>query len=269
MATDSTRRHTRAATLAGVYSARNSLATLPRRPHPLPLRLSAGPRDPLTPARAVASAVSLSRGGSPAALEGQGDVPGDASVSALSELPPLTRDIDFGSVRSPSPLSTVVHGEPMSLPPPPSEQSVSTVSKATQDMSRDELVSLARRYESLARDAMAEANRKLSVPFETEPNSGAADLREFSSAVPVDEGPSRNKGKGPDPRNWGAAGFSVDFSDHNLEAQHEAFDNFAEINRMVKQEEPIEFTSNPHVPSVEPTGYEQAWPGNCRTNCCA
>ncbi|KAJ7656134.1 hypothetical protein DFH06DRAFT_1298411 [Mycena polygramma] len=252
MATDSTRRHTRAATLAGIYPApklpRNTPSSSSSPPSPS-LRRATGSLNtrPVTPEllySTVASAVSLSGGGSPATLEGQGDVPGNASVSSLSELPSLTRDVDFGSVRSPSPISTVVHGEPMSvrsndidrcatpLPPPPSEQSVSTVSKATQDMSRDELVSLARRYESLARDAMAEANRKLSVPFETEPSSGAADLREFSSAVPVDEGPSRNKGKGPDPRNWGAAGFSVDFSDHDLEAQHEAFDNFAEINRM-------------------------------------
>ncbi|KAJ7642383.1 hypothetical protein DFH06DRAFT_1137394 [Mycena polygramma] len=145
-------------------------------------------------------------------------------------------------------MSTVVHGETMSvrsndidrratpLPPPPSEQSesVSTVSKATQDLSRDELVSLARRYESMARDTMAEANRKLSAPYDAEPNSGSADepsMREFSSAVPVDAGPSRNKGKGPDPRNWGAAGLSVDFSERDFEAQREALENFTEINR--------------------------------------
>ncbi|KAJ7673765.1 hypothetical protein DFH06DRAFT_1292612 [Mycena polygramma] len=247
MATDSTRRHTRAATIAGIYPA-------PTLPHNTPSSSSSPPSPslsratgslntrPVTPEllySTVAAAVSLSRGGSPAAREGQGDVPGDASVSALSELPPLTRDVDFGSVRSPSPLSTVVHGETMSVRsndidprtiplPPPSElsESVSTVSKATQDMSRNEL--------SMARDAMAEANRKLSAPYDAEPNSGSADepsTREFSSAVPVDAGPSRNKGKGPDPRNWGAAGLSVDFSERDLEAQREAFENFAEINR--------------------------------------
>ncbi|KAJ7610723.1 hypothetical protein DFH06DRAFT_1374170 [Mycena polygramma] len=263
MATDPNRRHTRAATLAGIYPAptlpRNTPSSSSSPPSPSLSRATGSLNTrPVTPEllySTVASAVSLSRGVSPAALEGQGDVPGDASVSALSELPSLTRDVDFGSVRSPSPMSTVVHGETMSvrsndidrratpLPPPPSEQSesVSTVSKATQDLSRDELVSLARRYESMARDAIAEANRKLSAPFDAEPNSGSADpsLREFSSAVPVDGGPSRNKGKGPDPRNWGAAGFSVDFSDNDLEAQREAFDNFAEINRKVKQEEPM------------------------------
>ncbi|KAJ7652654.1 hypothetical protein DFH06DRAFT_1134113 [Mycena polygramma] len=212
MATDSTRRHTRAATIAGIYPA----------PTPSQATGSLNTR-PVTPEllySTVASAVSLPRGVSPAALEGQGDVPGDASVSALSELLPLTHDVDFGSVHSPSPLSTVVHGETMS------SESMSTVSKATQDMSRDEL--------SMARDAMAEANRKLSAPYDAEPNSGSADersMREFSSAVPVDAGPSRNKGKGPDPRNWGAAGLSVDFSERDLEAQHEAFENFAEINR--------------------------------------
>ncbi|KAJ7665925.1 hypothetical protein DFH06DRAFT_1295147 [Mycena polygramma] len=139
MATDSTRRHTRAATIAGIYPA----PTLPRStpssssspPSPSLSRATGSLNTrPVTPEllySTVAAAVSLSRGGSPAALKGQGDVPGNASVSSLSELPSLTRDVDFGSVRSPSPISTVVHGEPMS--------SVSTVSKATQDMSRDEL----------------------------------------------------------------------------------------------------------------------------------
>ncbi|KAJ7673154.1 hypothetical protein DFH06DRAFT_1123884 [Mycena polygramma] len=234
MATDPNRRHMRAATLAGIYPApklpRNTPSSSSSPPSPSLSRATGSLNTrPVTPEllySTVASAVSLSRGVSPATLEGQGDVPGDASVSALSELPPLTRDVDFGSVRSPSPLSTVVHGETMS------SESVSTVSKATQDMSRDEL--------SMARDAMAEANRKLSAPFDAEPNSGSAEpsKREFSSAVPNDPGPSRNKGKGPDPRNWGAAGFSVDFSEHDIEAQREAFDNFAEINRKVKQEEP-------------------------------
>ncbi|KAJ7075027.1 hypothetical protein B0H15DRAFT_806475 [Mycena belliarum] len=268
MSTDPKRRHTRAATTAGIFPA----PKLPRdTPSPTPPSsrasvsgVTGSPKSrPVTPEllySVVASAVSLSRGVSPVACEGQGDVPD--SASALSELPSLTRDVDYGSAHSVSPISTIVHGETMSVhindidldvnqstPPPPrsaESNSVSTVSKAVQDMSREELVSLARRYESMARDAMAEANRKLSAPSDAEPYSGLEDdthRHEFisSSAIPSGEGPSRNKGKGPDPRNWGDAGFSADFSEQDIAAQHEALNNFAEINRAVKEERPTRF----------------------------
>ncbi|KAJ6457832.1 hypothetical protein C8R47DRAFT_1203327 [Mycena vitilis] len=277
MTADPNRHHTRAATLAGVFPAPKLPRATPSAPSsPSGAHGSTGsPKSrPVSPALLYSDVVaaSLSRGVSPAAPEGQGDVSGTASVGALSELLSLSRDVDYGSVQSQSPIRTVVHGEPMSVHsnvidshatplPPPSAQSdsASTVSQAAEDMSREELVSLARRYESMARDVMAKANQKLSVPLDTEPDSGSEDepptheLSPLSTAIPAGEGPSRNKGKGPDPRNWGAAGFSVDFSDKDLEAQRKAFDNFAEINRKVKQEEPYKFTPNPHVPSVEPT----------------
>ncbi|KAJ7883577.1 hypothetical protein B0H13DRAFT_2344086 [Mycena leptocephala] len=274
MSTDPNRHHTRAVTRAGIYPA-------PKLPHdttllssspPSPTRTFAGatgsPKTrPVTPEllySAVASAVSLSRGVSPV----QGVVL--SSPSALSELLPLlSRDMDFGRAETPS---TVVHGETISvhsnvtdshatpLLPLPSAQSdsVSTISKATHDMSREELVALASRYESMAHDAMAEANRKLCVPLNAEPDSGLQDetytceFPPLSPANPAGEGPSRNKGKGPDPRNWGAAGFSVDFSEQDIEAQRDALNNFAEINHLVKQEKPIEFMLDPQVPSVEP-----------------
>ncbi|KAJ7912011.1 hypothetical protein B0H13DRAFT_2327748 [Mycena leptocephala] len=270
MSTDPNRHHTRAATRAGIYPAPKLPRDTPSptsSPHSSSRslgRATGSPKSrPVTPEllySTVASAVSLTRGVSPE----KGDVPGSPSANALSELPSLNRDVDFG-VRTKLPISTVVHGEAMSvrsndidlhvtpLPPPPSAQSDSV---STVDMSHDELVSLARRYESMARNAMAEANRKLSVPFDTELglNGAAAESnsREFpplSPAIPADEGPSRNKGKGPDPRNWGAIGSLIDFSEEELEAQHEAFQNFAEINRVVKQEE-RECTPRPHVPNV-------------------
>ncbi|KAJ6577837.1 hypothetical protein B0H19DRAFT_1062411 [Mycena capillaripes] len=77
------------------------------------------------------------------------------------------------------------------------------------------------------------------------PVSGSSSL-----SLPVADGPSHNKGKGPDPRNWGAVGSLVDFSEQELEAQHDAFENFAKINRMVKQEKRAESTPRVHVPNV-------------------
>ncbi|KAJ7067755.1 hypothetical protein B0H15DRAFT_958148 [Mycena belliarum] len=309
MSTTPNRHHTRAATLAGIFPPPKLPRETPSTPSsPSEGRRTTGSRTsrPVTPELLYSDVVAapLSRGVSPVAREGQGDVPGSARASTLSELPSLTRDVDFGSGRSQSPISTIMHGETMSVHsndnninhqlPPSESESVSTVSKAVQDMSHAELVSLARRFESMARDAMAEANRKLNVPSNIEPDSGLAHARESSSlspAISAGEGPFRNKGKGPDPRNWGAAGFSPEFSERDIEAQRDAFNNFAEINHVVKQEKPIEFTptsasakpakgtntadtkirsdvigtgvpnaeirpevpENPHVPSEEPT----------------
>ncbi|KAJ7211821.1 hypothetical protein B0H12DRAFT_1079518 [Mycena haematopus] len=201
MTTDPNRHHTRAATLAGVYPA-------PKLPRDTPSQTSSpssatrslagatgSPKTrPVTPEllySTVASAVSLSRGVSPV----QGVDP-SSSPSALSELPPsLSRDVDFG--RTESPKNTVMHGESMSVnsdildphatpllvlsAPSVQSDSVSTISKATQDMSREDLVSLARRYESMAHDVMAEANRKLSASLVAGAefdNSGSADIQD-------------------------------------------------------------------------------------------
>ncbi|KAJ7254943.1 hypothetical protein B0H12DRAFT_1071064 [Mycena haematopus] len=69
-------------------------------------------------------------------------------------------------------------------------------------------------------------------------------------------GPSRDKGKGPDPGNWGDVSVLQNFSAADLEAQREMFRNYEEINRMIKQEEIstnllVDFspwrTSSPHV----------------------
>src|SRR6201996_4410033 len=78
-------------------------------------------------------------------------------------------------------------------------------------------------------------------------------LVDVSPAIPAGEGPSRNKGKGPDPRNWGAMDSLIDFSEKEFDAQREAFENYAEINRVIKEDR----ESAPHgffddVPSMEP-----------------
>jgi hypothetical protein len=59
------------------------------------------------------------------------------------------------------------------------------------------------------------------------------DLISFSPKA----GPSRDKGKGADPKNWGDVSSLIDFTEDELRAQHEALLNYAEINRVIKQEE--------------------------------
>ncbi|KAJ7939303.1 hypothetical protein B0H13DRAFT_2300555 [Mycena leptocephala] len=49
-------------------------------------------------------------------------------------------------------------------------------------------------------------------------------------------GPSEPKGKGVDPRNWGNVSSLGEFTEKDFEAQREALDNYAEINRVIKQD---------------------------------
>ncbi|KAJ7832609.1 hypothetical protein B0H13DRAFT_1914926 [Mycena leptocephala] len=67
------------------------------------------------------------------------------------------------------------------------------------------------------------------------------------SSPEVESGPSKNKGKGFDPRNWGAIDFSENFSETELHAQREALENFKEIRQQVKSEPkstPVGFFDN-------------------------
>jgi hypothetical protein len=77
----------------------------------------------------------------------------------------------------------------------------------------------------------------------------------LSPIVPSGEGPSRSKGKGAHPGNWGAADFSEQFAEADFEAQRAAFANYEEINRVIKSEE-----LTPVIPlaelSDEPSGIE-------------
>ncbi|KAJ7763249.1 hypothetical protein B0H14DRAFT_2633781 [Mycena olivaceomarginata] len=128
----------------------------------------------------------------------------------------------------------------------------------------------------MAHEAMAKANHRFSVKRHTEPGFEHLDTFEhqmstnhtidnetslqwqdampvsvsLSPSLPVADGPSHNKGKGPDPCNWGPVGSLVDFSEQELEAQRDAFRNFTEINRVVKQEKRAKSTLHVHVPNV-------------------
>jgi hypothetical protein len=57
-----------------------------------------------------------------------------------------------------------------------------------------------------------------------------------SPAVPTGGGSSKDKGKGVDPRNFGAIPSLIDFTEDELAAQKAALVNFEEINRIIKQE---------------------------------
>ncbi|KAJ7120110.1 hypothetical protein C8R44DRAFT_877578 [Mycena epipterygia] len=61
------------------------------------------------------------------------------------------------------------------------------------------------------------------------------DLLSFSPAAQA--GPSRDKGKGPDPGNWGDVGALQGFTERDLRAQQEALLNFEEINRINREDE--------------------------------
>ncbi|KAJ7892339.1 hypothetical protein B0H14DRAFT_3428095 [Mycena olivaceomarginata] len=133
-----------------------------------------------------------------------------------------------------------------------SESEMLPTSLATREMSEEQLIAVARRYESLALEARAAARQpEQKIPHESlidldgHPEivvSATApvphmDTVPLSPAVPSGEGTSRSKGKGSDPRNWGGLDFSDEFSESELKAQKEALSDFEEINRMIKQEE--------------------------------
>ncbi|KAJ7091583.1 hypothetical protein C8R44DRAFT_891416 [Mycena epipterygia] len=61
------------------------------------------------------------------------------------------------------------------------------------------------------------------------------DLLSFSPAAQA--GPSHDKGKGPDPGNWGDVGALQGFTERDLRAQQEALLNFEEINRINREDE--------------------------------
>jgi hypothetical protein len=92
---------------------------------------------------------------------------------------------------------------------------------------------------------------RLKVEFQPVDRSGNKDdgsasdvLITVSPAIPSGEGPSREKGKRPDPRNWGDISLLENFSLNDLQAQRDALANYAEMNRIIKEESvstPVDF----------------------------
>nr|GAT58301.1 gag protein [Mycena chlorophos] len=82
---------------------------------------------------------------------------------------------------------------------------------------------------------------------------GDSSIALISLDSPAVAGPSQNKGKGVDPRNWGDTSLK-DWSEADLNAQRDAFANFEEIRRIIKQESvstPPDFFKEMREPSAD------------------
>ncbi|KAJ7187662.1 hypothetical protein GGX14DRAFT_610589 [Mycena pura] len=178
--------------------------------------------------RAIPRTASLGRAGDLlASPTGRRSESGRASASNddPSSLPRLTQDVDWGD----------------------------------DEMSGEDLMLLARRFQSFANQRLA-AERKAAetdpnepeFEFEHEPQIGspavhARERREttraeqnermahVSPAIPAGEGPSRHKGKGVHPANFGGVPSLTEYSDAELEAQRQAFENFEEIKHFQRE----------------------------------
>jgi hypothetical protein len=138
----------------------------------------------------------------------------------------------------------------------------SPIMRATAELSPDMLFKLSRRYQRMASKQLrrnghsspAESvahqsterltatnnGRELNSPNKDKVATVADPVVHFQAFTQKGEGsshPKMNKGKGVDPGNWGGVELSENFSDDDFEAQRQAFENFAEINRVIKEEE--------------------------------
>ncbi|KAJ7206892.1 hypothetical protein GGX14DRAFT_637148 [Mycena pura] len=170
-----------------------------------------------------------------------------------------------------------------------SDASASTVAQATHQMSGEELLRIARRYELMAAEARAVARERsaeivggVSTPSIQIVSSPGNNLNEQSTTqgdvhtrgdesrapetralaptnpiTPSGEGPSNpDKGKGIDPREWGNLSIDGDWSEDRLAAERDAYANFDAINRIVKEERqtlpPNSFNDSPSLKTSEP-----------------
>ncbi|KAJ7734202.1 hypothetical protein B0H14DRAFT_2639456 [Mycena olivaceomarginata] len=147
----------------------------------------------------------------------------------------------------------------------------STIAQATNELSAEDAINLAHRYEAYAAQLRAGAGGKTAPLAAEGGNNVQPDVQEHRGKTLVPEGsndepkpltstscratveeveddddlisfspkagPSRNKGKGLDPGNWGDVSSLHDFDEQELRAQREMLENYAEINPIIKQEE--------------------------------
>ncbi|KAJ7192771.1 hypothetical protein C8J57DRAFT_1265102 [Mycena rebaudengoi] len=144
--------------------------------------------------------------------------------------------------------------------------SESTYARATNEMSNEDLATLARRHEAyatqlreqMARNTVPKYNSDVKgnyrgftpedvgseVESEQPPSplqratieevDSKEDLISFQNPV---AGTTRDKGKGVDPGNWGDVSALQNFSESDLKAQQEMLQNYAEIHRVMKEEQ--------------------------------
>jgi hypothetical protein len=112
-----------------------------------------------------------------------------------------------------------------------------TLNQAEANISSEQLIRMAEHHRFYADRAVAAAQRKASsAPPDERVVKPTFPGFPVSPAIPSGEGPSKDKGKGLDPRNLGAVPSLIDFTEDDLAAQQEALANFEEINRVIKQE---------------------------------
>ncbi|KAF8142383.1 hypothetical protein K438DRAFT_1995073 [Mycena galopus ATCC 62051] len=288
--TEESGHHTRAATRAGLFEAPPPVFGPAEAPSDSTSGSQHGSHSNSSPRATLYSTVV---NGEPVPLE-HGILSGvsDAGFSP-SELAPLRGDADFGTsgpevergdggwtpvsrktarshrARSASGGSNHTANK-FPLPPSPTEllSSPSTLEHAAGEMSREQLLVIAQRYQNMADNARPAAAIRLSeqgshsaVPAaanltDVSPNHGKnIKTKDDSFIAPVNKGdnssvefiapastpaaavagPSNDRGKGPDPRNWGNLSFGT-FGEDEIQAQRDAFENFSEINRVIKQE---------------------------------
>ncbi|KAF7303304.1 CCHC-type domain-containing protein [Mycena kentingensis (nom. inval.)] len=215
--------------------------------------------------------------------------------------------------RSTPHMTVSVHGVLDDNSDAPSIESQSTYALAAGNMSKSDLLKLARRYATMADmvpDDSEDSDVELVRPNNPTPDSAATnadDDEEIAedtikqpvhlstesiqdsgvsgdssvevnraepdvspvpgahiSPIPTDAssegtgniaGPSKDKGKGVDPKNWGGISFDETWGEADLAAQRDALANFEEINRVIK-EEPVATprVSKPHRQAAQPVG---------------
>ncbi|KAJ7613477.1 hypothetical protein FB45DRAFT_874434 [Roridomyces roridus] len=185
------------------------------------------------------------------------------------------------SGRSSDEVDTTITIHPASSKPTSDVHSVSsttTVDKATHSMSLADLEANARRYQALSNkfsalahgrshptgtsvDAQKESGGKspknehkgMLIDFDGEVEELVLEEKETWVPHNADAGPSK-KGKGVDPANWGGIPSLHNFSEKDLKRQQEMLANYAEINRIAKEEEKSARTShNDFTPVVTST----------------
>ncbi|KAJ7829602.1 hypothetical protein B0H14DRAFT_3465564 [Mycena olivaceomarginata] len=261
--------HTRAATRAGLYDAPAPIYGPSATSSPTD-DVRGSTEDGRNSPHPIATLYSTVVTGGPVPLErGISPSVSDARLSSI-EPAPLRGGADF----CPAVVENQ-HDDgdwiPVTLAVPTAQASTpSTVVRATNEMSREDYEALARRYQAMANDARSAAeisdtrveqashsavlgdsgslgdtlgNQGNIIPgsnvaIATEKKDGSSvellvPISPISSPV---AGPSRAKGKGADPGNWGNTSFLGNFSEKDFQEQRDAFENYAGINRVLKEE---------------------------------
>ncbi|KAJ7804743.1 hypothetical protein B0H14DRAFT_3485952 [Mycena olivaceomarginata] len=248
---DTGRPATRQAVRAGIAPAPPPIRGMPSRSVSSTRSLDGAPSTntpiktsrPVTPELSFSSAVS---GRPPSTPGGLGDGSGNTSPGlahsepdVTSNVPPLSGDVDFGLIAPDEEIDegwtsiTRRTARTHSLRPVSPVEDSNSALGTIRDTPTSE--STLNQVEANMSKPLAAARRKASSgpPEKVKPTFKGSPV---SPAVPSGEGSSKTKGKGLDPRNFGAVPSLIDFTEDDLAAQREALANVEEINGVIKQE---------------------------------